>query len=262
MYNVFFVISICIYLYYVFWKFKRNTHILQLHSYYISRYLKWLKVNWNKAFYIQDLVPIISVIFFIFNKITIGFAIWSISYAIIILGRKNISEKKKLVFTNRVKRLLATTFLLYLIIFLCFGNNIGNSLKLGFYFLILLLLDVFSPLILSLVCLINSPIEILINKWYINDAKKILRRMPNTLVIGITGSYGKTSTKNYLCKILSVKYNVLMTPESYNTTLGVTKTIRTMLKPIHEILIVEMGAKIRGDIKEIFAIWLLQPSAY
>jgi len=75
--------------------------------------------------------------------------------------------------------------------------------------------------------------------------------MPNLKIIGITGSFGKTSTKYILSKILAEKFNVLMTPESYNTAMGVTKVIRTDLKPIHEVFIVEMGAKQPGDIKEL-----------
>ena len=74
---------------------------------------------------------------------------------------------------------------------------------------------------------------------------------PNLRVIGITGSYGKTSTKTFLHALLSVKYNVLMTPGNFNTTLGVIRTVREHLKPHHQVFIVEMGAKQTGDIKEI-----------
>ena len=75
--------------------------------------------------------------------------------------------------------------------------------------------------------------------------------MPDLKIIGVTGSFGKTSTKHYLYRILSEKYNVLMTPGNFNTTLGVVRTIREHLKPHHQIFIVEMGAKQVGDIKEI-----------
>lgn len=57
------------------------------------------------------------------------------------------------------------------------------------------------------------------------------KTLPGLTVIGITGSYGKTSAKNFLHALLSVKYNVLMTPESYNTTMGVVRTIREQLRP-------------------------------
>jgi len=75
--------------------------------------------------------------------------------------------------------------------------------------------------------------------------------------IGITGSYGKTSTKFILQQCLTTKYQALATPESYNTTLGVVRVIRELLRPIHEFFIAEMGARQTGDIQEICA--LVQP---
>ena len=98
---------------------------------------------------------------------------------------------------------------------------------------------------------ILKPVEDKINKGYYDDATRILNGMPGLKVIGITGSYGKTSTKHYLNRILSEQFNVLMTPGSYNTLLGVIRTIREMMKPYTEIFICEMGAKNIGDIKEI-----------
>jgi len=98
---------------------------------------------------------------------------------------------------------------------------------------------------------INRPLEMAITRWYYNDAKRRLRSMPHLKIIGITGSFGKTSTKHFLYRILSEKYNVVMTPGNFNTTLGVVRTVREHLKPHHEVFIVEMGAKQSGDIKEI-----------
>ena len=74
--------------------------------------------------------------------------------------------------------------------------------------------------------IINRPAEKAVRQWYINDAKKILKANDHIRIIGVTGSYGKTSLKFYLNTLLSVKYNVLVTPESYNTPMGVVKTIR------------------------------------
>lgn len=96
-----------------------------------------------------------------------------------------------------------------------------------------------------------SPVEAAINRWYWNDARKKLEAVKGLVVIGVTGSYGKTSTKNYLYRMLSEKYNTLVTPGNYNTTLGVIRTIREQLQPYHQVFIVEMGAKRPGDIREI-----------
>lgn len=98
-----------------------------------------------------------------------------------------------------------------------------------------------------------DPTETMINNHYINSAaRKLGKKEYNDLIrIGITGSYGKTSTKYILQTILSEKYNVLATPESYNTTMGNVRTIREKLKPEHQVFISEMGARRRYDIQEI-----------
>lgn len=156
--------------------------------------------------------------------------------------------KKKLVFTPRVIRMCVTSGLLYIgvtaAIILCLYENCLNLS-------VLCLWQVFSLLMPMIANLVNKPIEKAINNHYINDAKRIINELPNLTTIGITGSYGKTSTKFYLNKLLSAKYNVLMTPESYNTTMGVVKTVRGSLNATYDYFICEMGAKGVGEIKEI-----------
>ena len=102
-----------------------------------------------------------------------------------------------------------------------------------------------------LTVVILTPVENAINRRFYNEAASILRSMPDLKIVGITGSFGKTSTKHYLHRILSETYDVLMTPGSYNTPMGVRRTIREMMKPYNQVFICEMGAKQVGDIKEI-----------
>ena len=89
------------------------------------------------------------------------------------------------------------------------------------------------------------------NKKYINEAKEIIASNKNMKVIGITGSYGKTSTKNIVYEILSQCFSTVMTPKSFNTTLGVVRSIRENIKPYTEVFVCEMGAARLGEIKEI-----------
>ena len=117
--------------------------------------------------------------------------------------------------------------------------------------MILQLLFIMMPFLVLLANLINRPVERAIDRYYINDAARILRQMPELKIIGVTGSYGKTSVKYFLSALLSVRYNVLYTPGNYNTTLGVVRTVREQMKPFHEIFVCEMGARETGDIKEI-----------
>ena len=98
---------------------------------------------------------------------------------------------------------------------------------------------------------INHPIEAAVSRHFINDAKNRLAQMPDLKIIGVTGSYGKTSVKYYLSTLLAEKYNVLITPESFNTPMGVVRTIREKMRPSDEIFICEMGARHVGDIREL-----------
>lgn len=155
-------------------------------------------------------------------------------------------EKKALVITARVKRLIAVyailLFLLQSIILIIPGH-----LALGFYSGFIALL----PLIFALAAVLALPIERLIFRMYFNDAKKRLLQDPDLIRIGITGSYGKTSTKFVLAEILSQKYNVLYTPSSFNTPMGVTRIVRERLESSHQVFIGEMGARHVGEIREL-----------
>jgi UDP-N-acetylmuramoyl-tripeptide--D-alanyl-D-alanine ligase len=77
-----------------------------------------------------------------------------------------------------------------------------------------------------------------------------LAERQDLIKIAVTGSYGKTSVKNFLFKMLSAKYSVLMTPESYNTPMGISKTVQG-LDSTHEVFLAEMGARRVGDIKKL-----------
>jgi len=83
----------------------------------------------------------------------------------------------------------------------------------------------------------------------ISKAKAKRAKFKELLVIGITGSYGKTSTKEFLATILSEKYKVLKTLEHQNSEVGISQCILNDLKPEHEIFVVEMGAYNRGGIR-------------
>jgi len=226
--------------------------MLQLSSYKNERYLKWCRQNIKDEISVLGILSLFITLFIFLNKL-----IFTIFFCLILIFRgltfRKIPQKKKFVITPRVKRLY-TTLTLFCIILILIINSFGkaNNPKYAFiFFFILAFLSNIPFYLTSLINLINLPIEKAISMWYINDAKRLLSSHKNLITIGITGSYGKTSSKYILSRILSEKYNILMTPESYNTTMGVVKTIREQLNPSHAIFIAEMGAKKRGDIKEI-----------
>lgn len=150
--------------------------------------------------------------------------------------------KKSFVVTERVKRLIAMHVVTTLIIELA---ALAVSPALGY------LVPAFEPLLIALAALFAQPVEKRINQQFVDDAKQRLAARPELIRIGITGSYGKTSTKFLLRDILSVRYNVLATPSSFNTTMGVTRVIREQLTGSHQVFIAEMGARHVGDIREL-----------
>jgi len=230
-------------------KLQYELHMMQLNSYMNKRYYKWLRKNIsekNRFFEIVFFIVIIS-IFFIRLDYIISFSVITL-YSILSYLYLSKKQKKPFEYTKRAIRLYLVTWLLILLA----SVIIGLYLNISFELLISIgAILIFSFLIIGFANIFVKPIENIINNWYYKDAKHILKQMPDLIVIGITGSYGKTSTKHFLNRVLSEKYNVLMTPGSFNTTMGVIRTIREYLKPSHQIFIVEMGAKQIGDIKEI-----------
>ncbi len=99
----------------------------------------------------------------------------------------------------------------------------------------------------SIVALFYLPTT-LIKRWVIWRAHRVLLSYPQLLVIGVTGSYGKTTVKNFLAHILSGTYNVIATPQHINTDIGVAKFILKTRFTAADIFVVEMGAYRIGEI--------------
>jgi UDP-N-acetylmuramoyl-tripeptide--D-alanyl-D-alanine ligase len=117
--------------------------------------------------------------------------------------------------------------------------------------LVFLVLSILFFIALSIASLIVLPFDLAIKKSIINKAKAKIGEHKNLKIIGIAGSYGKTSMKESLNTILSSKFRVLDTPDNINTPVGISKLILDELKDDTEIFIVEMGEFYRGDIKKI-----------
>ncbi|MBU9713787.1 UDP-N-acetylmuramoyl-tripeptide--D-alanyl-D-alanine ligase [Evansella tamaricis] len=228
----------------------KSIHMLQLNSYRNERYLLWMSRNRNKVFQKRSTLMIIPILIGLFTNAHVTFISGIIIFVCLFLFRSREVEKKKLVYTPRVKRLLTATFVLYGLLLIGAISLYRFTGEIPMYSLLAISL-VLAYYIVLLANTMNKPIENRINEYYFNDAKNIIHSMKDLKVIGITGSFGKTSVKHFMHDILASKFNVLMTPESFNTKLGVTRTIREKLKPYHDIFIAEMGAKQNGDVEEI-----------
>ena len=232
----------------------RGLHILQLDGYKTGRYLKWMGQHLRNCFEIKEILIIGGLLIltafypeyndtWVFPVLCVawgGFQIYRST------RRKKVEAKKPLVYTARAKRVFGLS--------ICLLVGIATTLALiaqtSPWRIAIFLLSEVTVINLTIANLLLYPLERTINGTYLLLAKKRIKTL-QPKVIGITGSYGKTSTKYILHQILSQKFNTLMTPDSYNTPMGICKVIRGDLTAEHEIFIVEMGAYKRGDIREL-----------
>ena len=230
----------------------RQYQMLQQNSYFPSRYAAWVKESYSLPLCAECIAFCASSLLFGQELYAVQLAFLAAVLAVRIVSAVRTQKKsvKKLVFTGRIKRLFAAAVIL-LAVFTAVYALFPETLAGEIFTVIVFMLSFISPLMTLLCRLLTAPAEKAIASWYVNDAKRILKEHKNLTVIGVTGSYGKTSVKFILQRLLSEKYNVVATPHSFNTPMGVVRTIREYLKPQTQIFICEMGAKNIGDIKEI-----------
>lgn len=224
--------------------------LLNLNYHYLTilqqnHYKNHLMKYYIKKYYQKYLLWLITfLIFILFYKLTIIKKLILYIYFTCVFMYYLINQKKKILklkITKRIKRII-------ILILITNGIFLINIKYILFSINILLLIH---PLLNILVLEIDKPIENLINKIYITNAKKIIKENKDLIKIAITGSYGKTSTKNIIYQLLKNDYLTVSTPKSYNTLLGVTKTINEQIDSTTQIFIYEAGATTPGDIKEI-----------
>lgn len=242
--------------------------VLQLSGYRGRRYFRWLS-NRDTP-YLSRLMLLCLLGFLFFAVLTMCFSqvvgytgasyIGLFSYVLFTVAYINtessVNAKVPLKKTRRLVR-LAITYILFLSA-LTFGlitlfNYIAFVSKSQVVSLLryslICAMPILTPYVLYVASLINRPFEAIVYRYYIRKAKQKIDSV-NVLKIGVTGSYGKTTVKEILKTLLSQKYRVLATPESYNTPLGIALTAKN-LDETHDIFIAEMGARSVGDIKEL-----------
>lgn len=217
--------------------------MLQLEYYKNDRYTNWINKNKKVVFSLRDILMFIGTTITILN-LRVGLIISIFILLLLLLGRNIFKEKKPLVITGRVKRIFFTETIIFLLIAVLTNVNI-------LYLILANVLVILAYHLVILVNILNKPIEKLVQEKFVIKAKKKLKQMKNLKVIGVTGSYGKTSTKYIVSTILNQKYNILKTPASFNTKMGIVRTINEHLKPTDQIFVCEMGADEVGEIKEL-----------
>ena len=255
---VYIFLLVCIFACLIF-KSKRYLHILQQNLYNENnRYLKWDFRN-SKQFLDLDLIALLVT----FVGLFVAFDLEKLSMILVVaigiillvlaylwkMRLQHDQNKKPLVITKRVRRLIVTTSILYLIpvVFLFIQSD---DLQFAWIMItVLMFMICLNPFVVFLANIINFPIERGVYHYYKHQAQTKLKNMPNLKIIGITGSYGKTSSKNILSDILNIKYNALPTPRNLNTYNGLIMTVNNNLTKFNDIFIAEMGAYVKGEIK-------------
>lgn len=237
--------------------------MMQLEGYKNKNFLKWIKEFQYKVF--SPRLNILMLVAIILGIVTLAVQqpilniLYMIAWSTVIIlttSFKKENVKKDLVYTQRAKRLLASKYIVNILI-LIISISIYSLYTADFfvYYSVLLvvaaILYYLAPYTLYLANILVKPVENAVNKYYFDMARNKVKDFDDLKIVGITGSYGKTSTKFITAMILEEKYNVLKTPESYNTPMGVSKVINNTLNSEHEAFVVEMGARNIGDIKEM-----------
>lgn len=145
---------------------------------------------------------------------------------------------KKLVLTWRVKR-----FLILLIGLTLFIDTLWTIKSISHHYSVLI------PLVLAY--LVSMGIERFLFETYKREAKRKVQSMSSLTIICVTGSYGKTSMKNFIAQILSTKFNVYATPRSVNTLGGIIRDVNESLPSNTQVYVCEAGARQIGDIYAI-----------
>lgn len=164
--------------------------------------------------------------------------------------------RSKLVWTTKAKIILILSLIIHLfgakIISLIIWYTTNNFwLSLIIYIIALVGLTFFHFIFHALSVFILSPIHLYLKNKIVTKVKNKLTNLTNLKVIGIAGSYGKTSMKEALKSALSESFRVASTPESVNTPIGIAKFIEKEVNPETQILIIEMGEHYKGDVAEI-----------
>ncbi len=226
-------------------------YLWQLKEYHIGRFLDHFRTHKGKTLLLNPLLFSKIVLFILLN-----FSLQIALYLIVLLYALEILQFVRALATKRFLGPIRTTNTSLLVgaglvaqgIFLWVAYSFfGNIL-----FQLLLAFDILLPFIVSAIVLLSQPVAVIVRNRIIQKAKEKRAHLKNLIVIGVTGSYGKTSTKEFLYTLLVEKFGrdkVVKTKEHQNSEVGVSRCILHDVNLEHRIFICEMGAYGRGGIR-------------
>ena len=220
-------------------------HIYQQEEYDSPRFLRWIVAQ--RAF---DTRLTVGLFLLSFVQLATGYSVVTLLLLMALVGLTAAVEKdprqgskKKLSMTGRAKRIFWVAFAALAIGSVALA---AAAPTVGAWIVPVQLI----PVALTLGNLLTTPFENKLQKRFWEEAHSKLAALKPT-VVGITGSYGKTSTKHLLGHILEVQAPALITPGSVNTPMGIARIIRERLSSHHRFFVCEMGAYGPGSIDRL-----------
>lgn len=257
------IVIISIWLIGAWLRLLRGARYFQIEEYMSRRYLRWLLAAPRRALPLRPLAAWLAGLAIGFVRgdapgSYLPFMVAVAAAAIAAVPPAAGEEKKPLVLTQRVKRLLCGAGLVTVVVAAAAillarsaavtGSAMSVAITSGLGFALFLL----APVWLVAGNALMQPVEAVLRRRYLKQASGTLDKI-RPKIIGITGSYGKTTTKSFLRDILSVRYQTYATPKSYNTLMGISLAINRDLADDYrsEYFISEMGAYVEGEIARI-----------
>ncbi|PIR08413.1 hypothetical protein COV53_03095 [Candidatus Gottesmanbacteria bacterium CG11_big_fil_rev_8_21_14_0_20_37_11] len=226
-----------------------EVYLWQLKEYRFDRMMAHLSTFQGKRMLINPIniakwiILAINIIFLRSENVLLYLLLSLYIFETIYVFRKGII--RSFVFPIKTVKAMIICFLLFIITYIFILNKPFPSI------LYIQIFDRVLPLIIIIIIMAVSLISYIVKKIITYRAFRKISSSKNLTVIGITGSYGKTSTKEFLYSVLKTKYDVLKTEGSNNTEIGIAKTINNKLSPRNNIFIAEVGAYKIGEIAEI-----------
>lgn len=236
-------------------------HLFQLETYKFDRYGRWLANHWTLLVRPSHGAGVALLLggalgTSVSAPSTMALVVapaWALAFVSSRRYRSD-QEKKPLAFTERMTRLAIPVGLWTLFPVAAgglYGWTLGTPTGVLWYLGGFLVADLGAPLWVALGAGLMQPVESALQQGFKRQARRRLRNRPDLTVVGITGSYGKTSTKFITAELLRQRYNVYATPSSYNTPMGLCLAVNEHLRPEHQVMVLEYGIRYPGDMDEL-----------
>ncbi len=241
-------------------------YVAQLERYTSARLWRWILGHWRivlepEGAAVQVAVLSGGIALATLQRPAIWFYVAWVAAGIWLAARRSsLQVSQRLQFTPRAVRLTALTFVIssgvvlgIAVVVAASARALAVPLASAVAIGLALGLAVASEVAAGTVLLANLmliPLEQAINKRFFEQARARMRRYPGE-AIGITGSYGKTTTKFITAALLQRRYPVLKTPDGVNTTMGISRVVREDLRDDHRFFVVEVAAYALGEIREV-----------